>query len=638
MTISELVFEPASNIEFKSLPESDSLPEPKPAPEPEPEQEPQPKPEQEPQPKPEPDPEPAPEQEPQPESLPEPAFKLPIFYLKSKEKIDKNIIDDLELLKINDTTEEREPLLHTIFAPNSKIGKLNINKQMEYFTTDKKYLKQTQSIIKTWKDDMTNNETKPVYDDFYDLWVSLKQDTTFIDRYYYVDVEYFKFLNNSSSFLQILSIYNLISPILSLILPIILLLVPFFMLKFNGIPITITSYYEVLTKIFSKHALGNMFNIMSDISIEQRVYAIVSVLFYFFSIYQNTLVCYRFYKNFKSIHDNLFLTREYLKTTIKNMDRIEEYVGSHSTYVKFIQDIKINRDKCIMLFNSLDKILPFKMNTLNRKISEIGYIMKCFYEFRCSVDVNDIIEYTLGFNSYMEHMNSVCRLGREKLINKCSFGTKTKLKDAFYPYLSNNSLPVKNHISLDKNMIVTGPNASGKTTILKTVILNLIFSQSYGYGFYSKASVVLYDKIHCYLNIPDTSGRDSLFQAEARRCKDIIDSLEDNSKHFCIFDELFSGTNPNEACASSYGFIKYLINRKNMDFILTTHLLDLCNLLNNVVNNGHMVVNRTDNFNFSYTYKIKSGISTVKGGLKVLFDLKYPDSILHLSNEIIQTM
>ena len=67
-----------------------------------------------------------------------------------------------------------------------------------------------------------------------------------------------------------------------------------------------------------------------------------------------------------------------------------------------------------------------------------------------------------------------------------------------------------------------------------------------------------YDTIHCYLNIPDTSGRDSLFQAEARRCKEILESLEDNKKHFCIFDELFSGTNPNEACASSYGFIKYL--------------------------------------------------------------------------------
>ena len=35
----------------------------------------------------------------------------------------------------------------------------------------------------------------------------------------------------------------------------------------------------------------------------------------------------------------------------------------------------------------------------------------------------------------------------------------------------------------------------------------------------------MYDKIHCYLNIPDTSNRDSLFQAEARRCKEIIDAL-----------------------------------------------------------------------------------------------------------------
>ena len=569
------------------------------------------------------------------------SFKLPIYYLKSKEKLDKNIIDDLELLKLNDTTEEREPLLNTVFVPTSKIGKLNLYKQLEYFTTDKLFLKQTQKIIKAWKEDTVNNERQThtqQYDEFYNLWESLKCDPTFIDRYYYVDVEYFKFLNHSSSFLQILSIYNLISPIISLILPVILLLVPFFMLKFNGVPITITSYYEVLTKIFSKHALGNMFNIMSDISIEKRVYAIVSVVFYFFSIYQNTLVCYRFYNNFKSIHDHLFLLRDYLKTTIKNMDDMEDYIQSHSTYSAFIQDIRVNRDRCIQIFNQLDKIPPFKFSTMNRKISEIGYVMKCFYEFRCNTDIHNTIEYSMGFNSYMEHMNGISRLWREKLIHKCSFGKKTKLKDAFYPYLSKNSLPVKNNISLDKNMIVTGPNASGKTTILKTMILNLIFSQSYGYGFYSKASVVLYDKIHCYLNIPDTSGRDSLFQAEARRCKDIIDSLEDNLKHFCIFDELFSGTNPNEACASSYGFIKYLINRKNMDFILTTHLLDLCSLLNNDVKNSHMDVIRIDNFNFDYTYRIKPGTSSIKGGLKVLFDLKYPDSILQLSNEIIQTM
>lgn len=226
---------------------------------------------------------------------------------------------------------------------------------------------------------------------------------------------------------------------------------------------------------------------------------------------------------------------------------------------------------------------------------------------------------------------------REKIINKCSFGKKLMMVDAYYPYLMNNE-PIKNDIDMNKNMIITGPNASGKTTILKTTVINLLFSQTYGYGFYSKATIPLYDKIHCYLNIPDTSGRDSLFQAEARRCKEIIDGLNSSSeKHFCIFDELFSGTNPNEACASSYGFIKYLIDDQHMDFILTTHLLDLCSLLDTVLQNNNMGVKKLDNFNFNYTYKINSGISSIKGGLKVLYDLEYPEEILNLSNKIIQS-
>ena len=66
--------------------------------------------------------------------------------------------------------------------------------------------------------------------------------------------------------------------------------------------------------------------------------------------------------------------------------------------------------------------------------------------------------------------------------------------------------------------------------------------------------------LHCYINIPDTSGRDSLFQAEARRCKEILSLIENNKEnnHFCIFDELYSGTNPIEAVATSYSYLKYI--------------------------------------------------------------------------------
>jgi hypothetical protein len=599
-------------------------------------------------------------------------FELPIFYLENKEKLDSNIINDLELLALNEETEEydrvsnndndnikndnnsdtskekgidqenqdktnRKCLMETVIQPKSKIGKERLHKLCEYYTNNKLFLKQTQKIIGSWKLDDNPFSKQKQYDKFYELWQNIKGDEKFIDRYYYVDVDFFKFLNHSSPFLQLLSIYNLVSPILSLILPVILLLVPFFMLKFSGIPITLESYYKVLMNIFSKHALGNIFTIMEDISWEKRIYAVVSVVFYVFSIYQNSIVCYRFYKNFKSIHEDLFLLRDYLTTSIENMNKLELACMKHNTYLPFVQSIYPHKEYCTKLLNELNVITDFDVTKLHTKSRQIGYIMKYFYEFHINKDIQSTIEFSIGMNSFVEHMNGLNKLSREKFINKCKFGKKTKMKRAYYPCLMFNET-VKNDIDLSKNMAITGPNASGKTTILKTVLFNLIFSQGFGYGFYSNATISPYNHIHCYLNIPDTSGRDSLFQAEARRCKEILESLEDGNKHFCIFDELFSGTNPTEACASSYGFVKYLIEQKNIDFILTTHLMDLCKKLEHVVNNSHMNVEKQDEYTFKYTYQINRGISNVRGGLKVLFDLNYPECILAESTKLLETM
>ena len=564
-------------------------------------------------------------------------FELPIFYLEEKQRLDENIIADLELLELSDTSEERTSLLETIMRPKSKIASEKLNTLTEYYTSDKRFLKHTQQLIGSWKRDKNIEAKHKQYDDFYELWNNIKGDDSFIERYYYVDIDFFKFLNHSPMFLQILSLYNLVSPVLSLILPIILMLVPFFMLKFGGVPITLDSYYKVLMNIFSKHALGNIFTVMEDVSWEKRVYAVISVVFYFFSIYQNTLVCYRFYKNFDSIHSDLFLLKEYLTTTIENMNELEKSCGKYNTYTPFLQSIYPHKQRCIQLVDQLNVITQFDLKNMTTKTKQIGYIMNLFYEFHINNDIQDTVEFSLGLNSYMDHMNSIHTLRREKSINKCKFNSTTKIYDVYFPHVMSNET-VKNDVDLSKNIAITGPNASGKTTTLKAVLFNLIFSQCFGYGFYSKANIVPYKRIHCYLNIPDTSGRDSLFQAEARRCKEILECLKDGGKHFCIFDELFSGTNPNEACASSYGFIKYLIKQDNIDFILTTHLLDLCKKIEPIMENNHMYVEKQNEFNFTYTYKMTHGISNVKGGLKVLADLEYPEFILDESIEALKNI
>ena len=143
----------------------------------------------------------------------------------------------------------------------------------------------------------------------------------------------------------------------------------------------------------------------------------------------------------------------------------------------------------------------------------------------------------------------------------------------------------------------------------------------------------IYDFIHCYINIPETSNRDSLFQAEARQCKEILNIIEENKdkKHFCVFDELYSGTNPDEAIESGYNYLKYLNKNKNVDYLLTTHYYKLCKKMDKTeknIKNYHMEIKKLDN-DFIYNYKMKKGISKIKGGVKVLKDLNYPNEIIN---------
>jgi len=146
-------------------------------------------------------------------------------------------------------------------------------------------------------------------------------------------------------------------------------------------------------------------------------------------------------------------------------------------------------------------------------------------------------------------------------------------------------------------------------------------SQQFGYGCYKKASIKIYDVFHSYLNIPDTSGRDSLFQAEARRCKDILVSINNKGKHCCIFDELYSGTNPSDAVECATIYLDQMNKFDNVDYVLTTHYIKLCEDFDKKILNIKMDVNVTDNI--EYLYKISKGISYVHGGKQVLKDLNY---------------
>jgi hypothetical protein len=385
-----------------------------------------------------------------------------------------------------------------------------------------------------------------------------------------------------------------------------------------------------------QNPIFKLFTLDSNVSLNARLYALFSCLFYCFSLYNSANTCYRFYKNYNKIHDHINILKKYIFLTAKNMDNILKITNKYSSYSEFNESIDNNKKMLLTKFNELNKIAKLKYSPNN--MVEIGYVMKMYYQLYNDKILDDVILYSFGFNGYFDQMIGLSEKYKNKQINICKFNNKNIMKNMYYPPLIDKN-PVKNDINFKKNIIITGPNASGKTTILKSTLINILLSQIYGVGFYEKASITLYDNLHCYLNIPDTSGRDSLFQAEARRCRDIITqiNIKSKEKHFCIFDELYSGTNPYEAIASASSFVNYL-SKFNIKFLLTTHYIQLCELKNKNIVNYYMKTIPLNKYDFKYSYLIEKGISKIKGGLKVLVDLEYPEEILINAHKILKNI
>ena len=146
-------------------------------------------------------------------------FQLPISYLDNKYKLNENIKNDLELLDISNNS-----LYNNILSDLSNNSTKLVNKWSEYYTTDLEFLKDNQEFLKNYISirNYDDNNVK----DIENILSEINNETGFYEKYKYIDIEYFKSLNRSSSILQILTVYNLTSPVLSLAVPI-LFIIPF---------------------------------------------------------------------------------------------------------------------------------------------------------------------------------------------------------------------------------------------------------------------------------------------------------------------------------------------------------------------------------------------------------------------------
>jgi len=213
------------------------------------------------------------------------------------------------------------------------------------------------------------------------------------------------------------------------------------------------------------------------------------------------------------------------------------------------------------------------------------------------------------------------------------------------PFVSTDSV-VSNTIELcgphARNLVITGPNAGGKSTLIKAIPINLILSQSIGLAAASYAQITPFYSIATYLNIiDDIAAGNSLFKAQVLRAQEMINAVEQahakNGFSFIALDEMFNGTSAKESMAIAYSVVKHIGSFRNTMSLIATHfpLLTTLEAQDPAFVNYKVSVKVDERLGIQYPFTLKKGASNQHIALDILRQEGYDLAIVSRASEIL---
>lgn len=381
----------------------------------------------------------------------------------------------------------------------------------------------------------------------------------------------------------------------------------------------------------------------------------ISIKDYFCSIYDgykytvSTLLNKLTYNNnLVSFLTNILVTTYifYLLYTILNT--------TESTIVHFDKCNKLrNRFNNIKLFiNSVKKIYKYDIFLDNEKQLVKYHIDKIDKIFSSNSLGNLILlkknsyDYESNFNEILQYIGLIDSLlcitdmtYKGFTFPKFDFKSKTPYIQALQLWLPTISSDeqITNDCFLDNyNIILTGPNSSGKTTYIINVMLAVLFAQTIGVTCCEYLHITPFYSLFSYINIPNiVRNRESLFEAELLRCLQfdkIMQVFPKDKFVFSIMDELFTGTTPKESIVTSYSICEHMKTYNNCLSIITTHYIELTNLAklypDRFINMKFSVIKNDDN-SFTRTYKLEEGISDQNLAIELMHQKGFNNEIIN---------
>ena len=256
----------------------------------------------------------------------------------------------------------------------------------------------------------------------------------------------------------------------------------------------------------------------------------------------------------------------------------------------------------IMRFNRMVRLVKDKKEAIYELVESIGYI-----------------DAVISIGAFRASLKQYC-------VPELTEGTEVCLciEEGYHPSISN---PVVNSFRQKRGMLVTGSNASGKSTFLKMVAINAILAQTIHTCAASGYKGGMYKIFSSMALRDDLMAGDSYYIVEIKALKRIMDAAENTDANplLCFVDEVLRGTNTVERIAASTQIMESLA-KKGVYCFAATHDIELTHLLAEQYDNYHFEEDVKDG-DVLFSYRLLDGRAQSRNAIKLLKVIGFSDEI-----------
>ena len=221
-----------------------------------------------------------------------------------------------------------------------------------------------------------------------------------------------------------------------------------------------------------------------------------------------------------------------------------------------------------------------------------------------------ILDFSLSVASYRESLSYYCV---PEFVDEKKAGCRIDVEELYHPLLAH---PVANSLYAEGGILLTGSNASGKSTFMKNMAVNAILAQTLNTSLSKRYRGVVCRVMTSMALRDNLEQGESYFVVEVKSLKRILDAGREKTPLLCVIDEVLRGTNTTERIAASESVLVAL-RRANVLCLAATHDAELTDLLEDLYTNYHFEEQITRQ-NISFPYRLKKGPARSKNAIALL--------------------